>query len=99
MYMSRDIMHCKPGKAKELVEKFKKFGSLLQKKGMHTPRIYTDVSGDNYWTVVIETDIDDIDSLVDMSRNPAAADPEAGNALQGYHDLVVEGRREFFKLE
>ena len=98
MYMSRDIMHCKPGKAKELVEKFKQFSSVLQKKGMSIPRIYTDVSGDNYWTVVIETDVDDIDELVEMARNPAA-DPEANKALQGYHDLVVEGRRELFKLE
>ncbi len=98
MYMSRDIMHCKPGKAKELVEKFKQFSAALQKKGMPAPRIYTDVSGDNYWTVVIETDVDHIDNLVEMARN-TDSDPDAGKALQGYHDLVVEGRRELFKLE
>lgn len=98
MYMSRDIMHCKPGKAKDLVERFKKFSSVLEKKGMPAPRIYTDVSGDKYWTVVIETDVQKIDDLVEMSRT-TMSDPEVSGIMKDYHDFIVEGRRELFKLE
>ena len=57
MFMSREIMHCKPGKVKDLVEKFKLISEALKAIGHPPMRIYTDVSGENYWTVVSEQDV------------------------------------------
>jgi hypothetical protein len=98
MYMSRDIFHCKPGKAKDIVAKFKQFSEVLRSMGYFPARIYTDVSGENYWTVVIEQDIEHIDELAEMSRK-AMSDPRTGQALKDYHDLVQAGRRELYKVE
>ena len=98
MYMSRDIFHCKPGKAKDLITKFKKFSEILKANGYAPARVYTDVSGEQYWTVVIEQDIEKIDDLAEMSRK-TMSDPKTAAALEGYHDLVVSGKRELYKCE
>ncbi len=98
MFMSREIMHCRPGMAKDLVAKFKTLSNAMTTHGYPPSRIYTDVSGENYWTVVVEQDIDNIDELAEMSRTTAAG-TEFADALKGYHELVLNGRRELYKLE
>jgi hypothetical protein len=98
MYMSRDIFYCKPGKAKDLVATFKKFSTVLTSLGFAPARIYTDVSGEHYWTVVIEQDLKTIDELAEMSRQ-TMSDPRTQEGMSGYHELVQSGRRELFKLE
>lgn len=98
MFMSRDIFHCKPGKAKDLVAKFKTFSNVLAEMGFPKGRIYTDVSGENYWTVVMEQDIEKIDELAEMSRR-IMSDPRVSELMKDYHDLVVSGRRELYKVE
>lgn len=98
MYMSRDIMHCKPGKVRELVEKFKALSEALKSMGYPPFRIYTDVSGENYWTVVSEQDVNSIDEMADLARK-TMSDPKVSAAMKGYHDLVVDGRRELYKVE
>lgn len=98
MYMSRDIMHCKPGKVKELVEKFKMLSDALKGMGYPPMRIYTDVSGENYWTIVSEQDVKSIDEMSEMARK-AMSDPKVSAAMKGYHELVSDGRRELYKVE
>lgn len=98
MYMSRDIMHCKPGKAKDLVEIFKQLAGVLKEKGYAPMRIYTDVSGENYWTVVAEQEIKTLDELAEMSRQ-TMSDKRMAKVFKGYHDLVIGGKREFYKVE
>jgi hypothetical protein len=98
MYMSRDIMHCKPGKVKELVEKFKMLSEALKGLGYPPMRIYTDVSGENYWTVVSEQDVKSIDEMSEMARK-AMSDPKVSAVMKGYHELVNDGRRELYKVE
>jgi hypothetical protein len=98
MYMSREVMHCKPGKAKDLVAKFKKMGDAMKTRGFPTVRIYTDVSGENYWTVVMEQEVEKIDDLAELSRK-MSEDKELMKLMDGYHDLVINGRRELYKLE
>jgi hypothetical protein len=98
MYMSRDIMHCKPGKAKDLVAKFKEVSAALKKMGYPEMRIYTDVSGENYWTVVMEQELEKIDDFAEMSRK-TMTDPAMVKVFSGYHDLVVSGKREIYKRE
>ena len=98
MYMSREIFHCKPGKAKELVAKFKKFSEVIKSSGFAPARVFTDVSGENYWTVVIEQEVEKIDDLAEMARK-TMSDPKMAAALEGYHDLVLTGKRELYKCE
>lgn len=96
--MSRDVFHCQPGKAKDVVAMFKKFAAVLSQIGYAPTRIYTDVSGENYWTVVLEQDISDLNDLAEMSRK-TLTDPGVKDILKGYHQLVQGGRRELYKLE
>ena len=98
MYMSRDIMHCKPGKAKELVESFKKLALVLKEQGRAPMRVYTDICGEDYWTVVVEQEIASLDEMAEMSRS-AMTDERLQAAFKGYHDLVNSGRREYYKVE
>ena len=98
MFMSREIMHCKPGKVKELVEKFKVLSGALQGLGYPPLRIYTDVSGENYWTVVAEQEVKSIDEMSDQARK-TMSDPNVAAAMKGYHELVNDGRRELYKVE
>ncbi len=98
MYMAREVFHCKPGKAKEVVARFKKLSAVMRELGYSEARIYTDVSGENYWTVVMEQDIEKIDELAEMSRS-VMSDPRMAEAMKDYHDLVLNGRREIYKVE
>jgi len=98
MYMSRDIMHCKPGKVKDLVGRFKKMSDVMEKMGYPPFRLYTDVSGESYWTLVIEQDVERIDDMAEMARS-TMSNKEISAALEGYHDLVVSGRRELYRVE
>ena len=98
MYMSREVMHCKPGKAKDLVAKFKKMGEAMKSRGYPDMRIYTDVSAEHYWTVVMEQEVENIDDLAEMSRK-MSNDKELMKLIDGYHELVNDGRRELYKVE
>ncbi len=97
MYLVRDVFHAKPGKAKELVAKFKQGAPLMAKMGLAPGRVMTDaVAG--YWTVVIETEVEKLDSYLDRARG-MGGDPELGRIMQGYMDLVEGGHREVFRIE
>jgi hypothetical protein len=96
MYLVRDIFNTKPGKAKELVAKFKIAMPLFASIGAPPVRIMTDTVA-NYWTVVIESEVENLQTFFDMMRTPPP--PEAAKAMEGYMDLVNGGRREIFKIE
>lgn len=98
MFLVRDIMYCKPGKARPMVEKFKALSKLSQGMGLGTMRIYTDVSAERYWTVVTETEVDNLEGYAETTRK-AMEKPEFQNAMKDYHDLVEHGRREIYMVE
>ncbi len=98
MYMSREVMHCKPGKAKDLVAKFKKMSDAMKTRGYPGMRIYTDLSAEHYWTVVTEQEVEKIDEFAEMTRK-MSDDKELMKIIDGYHELVLDGRRELYKLE
>lgn len=99
MYIIREIMHCRPGKAGEMVKRFKQMEPLLKEAGVNAPqRIMTDMSGECFWTVVAEQQVDHLDQYLEMSRQ-TMTDPRVQQIMQGYHDLVESGRREIFKVE
>ena len=98
MYVIRETMHCKPGRVRPMVERFKAMGGALEKLGMKRPRVLTDLSGAQYWTVVTEFEVDDLASFFDMD-DKAMADAGAAAIMAGYHDDVDHGRREIYKVE
>jgi hypothetical protein len=102
MYIVRDIMYCKPGKVCAMVEKFKALSALSGRVGMPTMRIMTDFCAEQYWTVVSEMEVPDLQVFEQMMAAPPGP-PEAAKEfetiMKDYHDLVLRGRREIYKLE
>jgi hypothetical protein len=98
MYLVRDIMFCKPGKARPLVEKFLAIGKLTEKMGFGSMRVMTDVSAERYWTVVSEMEVSSLEQFTEMSQKSMEI-KEFQEAMKGYHDLVDHGRREIYLLE
>ena len=102
MYVIRDIMYCKPGKVRPMVEKFKTLSKLGQKIGMPTMKIMTDFCAEQYWTVVSEMEVADLKAFEDMMKMPQGTAEDAKKfeeVMKGYHDLVDRGKREIYKLE
>ena len=98
MYLIRDIMYCKPGKARPMVEKFKSVARLGEKVGFGRMRVMTDVTAERYWTVVTEMEVDSLERYTEMTRK-AMENKELQEVMKDYHDLVDHGRREIYTLE
>lgn len=102
MLLVREIMYCKPGKVRPLVEKFLAMSKLSQKVGMPKMRVMTDFCAERYWTLVAEMEVA---SMADFERMMAGTGQstedmkEFENLMKGYHDLVEYGRREIYKIE
>jgi hypothetical protein len=102
MYLVREIMYCKPGKVRTLLEKFKAMSKLSEKVGMPKMRIMTDFAAERYWTLVSEMEVSTLQSFEEMMANPqgSAEDMKQFEKLmEGYHDLVDYGKREIYKIE
>jgi hypothetical protein len=98
MFVVREIMHCKPGRVREMVEKFKAVSAIMKRMGLPQFRLMTDVSGERYWTVIAEIEVSGIDAFAKMMEQ-SSTDDEARKIMEGYHDLVENGRREIYKIE
>ena len=99
MFVVREMMHCKPGKVGEMVKRFKQMMPLMKEAGFTTmPRVMTDVAGEPFWTIVWEQDVESVEQYMEASRQ-AMSDPRMQTIMEGYHDIVVSGKREIFKLE
>jgi len=99
MYLIREIMYCKPGKVGELVKRFKQMEPIMKEMGQATPaRIMTDVSAEQFWTVVWEQETPSLEKYMeDMQKG--GGDPRMRKIMEGYHDLVISGKREIYKVE
>lgn len=102
MLLIRELMYCKPGKVRPLVEKFVAMSKLGEKVGMPKMKIMTDFSAERYWTIVAEMEVESLQAFEKMMSGQGQdekAMKEMEELMKGYHDLVVEGRREIYKLE
>jgi hypothetical protein len=102
MLLVRDIMYCKPGKVRPMVEKFLAMSKLSEKAGMPPMKVMTDVSAERYWTVVAEMEVSDLKVLDDMTRGIGMSDADRKafeTIMRDYHELVDHGRREIYKVE
>ena len=66
MLLIRDIMYCKPGKVRPMVEKFLAMSKLSEQSGMGKMRVMTDFSAERYWTIVSEMEVPSLQALEDM---------------------------------
>ena len=98
MFLVRDIMFCKPGQTRPMVQKFLALDKLGRQMGLGTMRVMTDVSAERYWTVVSEMEVESLEKYAEMTKKTMES-PEFQQAMKGYHDLVVEGRREIYTIE
>ena len=98
MYLIREVFQAKPGKAKDLVKMFKQAAPHLEKMGeMTNMKILTDVVS-NYWTVVVESETENIGGFFSNMRSATMSD-ELKEIMKGYMDCVEGGRREIFMIE
>ena len=102
MLLIREVMYCKPGKVRPMVEKFQAMNKLGDKAGMPKMRIMTDFSAERYWTVVSEFEVTDLQTLERMMAAPQGSPEdvkELEKIMKDYHELVEYGRREIYKIE
>ena len=98
MYLIREVLHCKPGKVRQMAEKFRAISHALQEMGHEPMRLLTDVTGEPFWTIVAEAKVEKIDDFFAVEQK-LTANERVGKAMADYHDLVETGRREIFRVE
>lgn len=98
MYVIREILHCKPGKVRPMVEKFRAISNVLEKLGQVRLRLLTDVTGEPFWTIVAEAEVERIEDFFTFEQK-LMEDESLRKTMADYHDLVESGRREIYRVE
>ena len=98
MYVIREVLNCKPGRVRQMVEKFKQVSMVLEEMGHEPMRLLTDVTGEPYWTIIAEVKVEKIDDFFAMEQN-LMTNERLRHTMADYHDLVDRGRREIYRLE
>ena len=102
MLLIREVMYCKPGKVRPMVEKFLAMSKLNEKLGLGKMRVMTDFCAERYWTIVSEFEVPSMQAFEEMMQGQGLtpeATKEFDSIMKGYHDLVDFGRREIYKIE
>ena len=102
MLLIREVMYCKPGKVRPLLEKFLAMNKLSAKAGMPKMRVMTDFCAEQYWTLVAEMEVSsmaEFEKMMAGGGQNAEAMKEMESIMKDYHELVVKGRREVYKIE
>jgi hypothetical protein len=102
MLLIREIMYCKPGKVRAVVDKFLAMSKLGATMGFPKMKVMTDLSADRYWMCVAEMEVASLQSFEEMmsgTGGKAEDMKKMEEIMKGYHDLVDSGRREIYKLE
>jgi hypothetical protein len=92
------VLHCKPGKVRQMVEKFKAISHVLTQLGHEPLRLLTDVSGEPFWTIVAEARVPTVDDFF-ATEQQLMSNEALRNTMADYHDLVESGRREIYRIE
>jgi hypothetical protein len=98
MYVIREILHCKPGKVRPMVEKLRGISNVLKDMGHEPMRLLTDVTGEPFWTVVAEANVEKIEDFFAMEQ-ALMVNESLRKTMADYHDLVEDGRREIYRVE
>lgn len=98
MYVIREVLHRKPGKVRQMLEKFRAISNVLKELGQEPLRLLTDVTGEPFWTVVAEAKVEQIDDFFTFEQT-LMANETLRKTMADYHDLVDTGRREIYRIE
>ena len=98
MYVIREVLHCKPGKVRQMAEKFKAISRALEEMGHEPMRLLTDVTGEPFWTIVAEARVEKIDDFFAVEQK-LTADESVRKVMADYHELVESGRREIYRVQ
>ena len=98
MYVIREVLNCKPGQVRQMVEKFKAISNVIEELGHEPFRLLTDVTGEPFWTLVAETRIESIDDFFALEQK-VMQNEALRKTMEGYHDLLESGRREIYRVE
>ena len=98
MYLIREVLTCKPGKVRLMVEKFRQISGVLTDMGHEPMRLLTDVTGEPFWTLVAEAKVERIDDFFALEQT-LTANETLRKTMADYHDLVLSGRREIYRIE
>jgi hypothetical protein len=98
MYVIREVLNCKPGKVRHMVEKFRSISTVLNEMGHEPLRVLTDVTGEPFWTIVVEATVEKIDDFFAIEQ-ALMANETLRKTMADYHDLIDHGRREIYRIE
>jgi hypothetical protein len=98
MYVIREVLNCKPGKVRPMVEKFRQISMVLKEMGHEPMRLLTDATGEPFWTIVAEATVERLDDFFAMEQT-LTANETLRKTMADYHDLVSGGRREIYRIE
>ena len=98
MYVIREVLNCKPGKVRQMVDKFRAISMVLKEMGQEPLRVLTDVTGEPFWTIVAEAKVEKVDDFFAIEQS-LMTNETLRKTMVDYHDLVDHGRREIYRLE
>lgn len=102
MLLIREVFYCKPGKVRPMVDKFLTMADINKELGMPGMKIMTDFSGERYWTIVAEFEVENMSEFEEMMNGKGMTEEamkKMEDVMKDYHDLVDHGRREIYKIE
>ena len=98
MYVIREVLNCRPGKVRDMVEKFRSISAVLKEMGHEPLRLLTDVAGEPFWTIVAEARVEKIEDFFAIEQR-LMANENLRKTMADYHNLVDRGRREIYRIE
>ena len=98
MYVIREVLHCRPGKVRPMVDKLKAISAALTDMKHEPLRLLTDVTGEAFWTLIAEAKVEKIEDFFAMEQT-LMTNETVRKAMADYHDLVEDGRREIYRIE
>ena len=97
MSLVREVLTCKPGRAKDLVTMFKESFKHMEGSVLRNPRVMTDTAT-TYWTVVAEFEVESPGDVWVGHEQLGQREPFR-EAMKDYMDCVQGGHREIFRIE
>lgn len=102
MYLVREIMYCKPGKVRPMIDMSVKMAAIMKKYDLGKVRVLSDFASERYWTVISEFEVNSLEEFEKSMRGEGmneAAMKEMEALGSDYHANVDYGRREIYKIE
>lgn len=93
MFVIRNVFKCKPGQAKNVIERLQNSMALMKETNQ---RILVDHVA-NFWTVVLEIETESLAEFEQQFQEYGQRE-DVQKAMSGYLDSVESGYREVFRI-